>query len=176
MKENQPQGGAATSLGAHSKDDAASRPTSGASAGGSSSGGSSPGGSSPGGGSQSMGSPSSGPHNPGQHSGGQYANGQSDTHSSGGHSSGGHASGGQSSGGSWQQTGAELAGQAREGMDRMASGVREAAASARDTIATRGSQAMETTGQMVRDQPFMALAVTGIACFAIGMMIGRGRY
>lgn len=78
--------------------------------------------------------------------------------------------------GSWQQAGSEFAGQAREGMERVAHNVRDAAASARDTIATRGSQAVESTGQMVREQPMMALAVTGIACFALGMMIGRGRY
>lgn len=47
--------------------------------------------------------------------------------------------------------------------------------SARDTISTRGGQAMHSTEQMVRDQPFIALAITGIACFAIGMMAGRGR-
>jgi ElaB/YqjD/DUF883 family membrane-anchored ribosome-binding protein len=78
--------------------------------------------------------------------------------------------------GSWQQAGADMAGQAKEGVERMAHNVRDAAASARDTIATSGSKAMETTNQMVRDQPMMALAVTGIACLAIGMMIGRGRY
>ena len=78
--------------------------------------------------------------------------------------------------GTWQQAGADMAGQAKEGVERMAHNVRDAAASARDTIASSGSKAMETTNQMVRDQPMMALAVTGIACFAIGMMIGRGRY
>jgi ElaB/YqjD/DUF883 family membrane-anchored ribosome-binding protein len=76
----------------------------------------------------------------------------------------------------WQQTGAEMAGEAKDGVERVATTVRDAAASARDTIATRGSQAIESTGQMVRDQPMTALAVTGLACFAIGMMIGRGRY
>lgn len=88
----------------------------------------------------------------------------------------GQSTGTQERGGSWQQAGADMAGQAKEGMERMASNVRDAAASARDTIATRGSQAMETTNQMVRDQPMTALAITGLACFAIGMMIGRGRY
>ena len=78
--------------------------------------------------------------------------------------------------GTWQQAGAEMAGQAKEGVERAAHTVRDAAASARDTIASSGSKAMETTNQMVRDQPMMALAVTVIACFAIGMMIGRGRY
>lgn len=78
--------------------------------------------------------------------------------------------------GSWQQAGASLAGQAREGVERVAAGVRDMAATARDTVATQGSHAMESTGRMVRDQPMMALAVTGIACFALGMMIGRGRY
>jgi ElaB/YqjD/DUF883 family membrane-anchored ribosome-binding protein len=96
-------------------------------------------------------------------------------------SHGGSQSHGQSSttpehGGSWQQAGADMAGQAKEGMERVAHTVRDAASSARDTIATRGSQAMETTNQMVRDQPMTALAITGLACFAIGMMIGRGRY
>ncbi len=83
---------------------------------------------------------------------------------------------GESQPGSWQQAGADMAGEAKEGMERVAHTVRDAAATARDTIATRGSQAMESTGQMVRDQPMTALAVTGLACFAIGMMIGRGRY
>jgi ElaB/YqjD/DUF883 family membrane-anchored ribosome-binding protein len=82
----------------------------------------------------------------------------------------------ESSSDNWQQAGAEMAGQAKEGMERVANTVRDAASTARDTIATRGSQAMESTGQMVRDQPMTALAVTGLACFAIGMMIGRGRY
>ena len=91
----------------------------------------------------------------------------------------GHQGGGQQGNwqqGNWQQTGAEMAGQAKEGMERVAHTVRDAASSARDTIATGSRHAMESTGQMVRDQPMMALAVTGIACFAIGMMIGRGRY
>ena len=150
MSENKSQGGAGASLGAHSKDSQ---------------------------------------QGTGQHGGSSGSHTSSTSSMSGQHggSSGGMA--GQATqdrstqdrkadaqGGSWQQTGAELAGQAREGLEHAASSVRDAAASARDTIATRGSQAMESTGQMVREQPFTALAVTGIACFAIGMMIGRGRY
>lgn len=98
----------------------------------------------------------------------------------GAHSKDSHQGSSQSStqerGASWQQTGADMAGQAKEGVERVANTVRDAASSARDTIATSGSKAMETTNQMVRDQPMTALAITGLACFAIGMMIGRGRY
>ena len=126
MQEKQPQGGAASSLGAHSKDSV--------------------------------------PGQPGTQSGA----------SSHGQSKAGNAPEGGAATGSWQST-AGVAEQAREGMERVKSTVRDAAEQARDTISTRGGQAMESTGQMVRDQPFMALAVTGIACFAIGMMVGRGR-
>lgn len=169
MSDNKPQGGAGTSLGAHSKDGApGSTGTSlGASAGSTA-------------GSQSgSGSSSGGSHGAGQHgAGADQRSGNGSPGMSGGQHRGGtqEREHGDSAAATWQQTGAELAGQAREGMERVASGVRDAAATARDTIATRGSQAMESTGQMVRDQPLMALAVTGIACFAIGMMIGRGRY
>ncbi len=133
MQEKQPQGGAASSLGAHSKDSV--------------------------------------PGQPGTQSGTNKA-GTSQSGSSHGQSKPGEGS--ESSTGSWQST-AGVAEQAREGMERVKSTVRDAAEQARDTISTRGGQAMESTGQMVRDQPFMALAVTGIACFAIGMMVGRGR-
>ena len=73
----------------------------------------------------------------------------------------------------WQSA-SGLADQARDGMEKVRSTVRDAAETARDTISTRGGQAVEQTSQMVREQPLIALAVTGIACLAIGMMIGRG--
>jgi ElaB/YqjD/DUF883 family membrane-anchored ribosome-binding protein len=109
MNENQPQGGAAASLGAHSKDS---------------------------------------PAGPSDRNEGASA--------------------------AWEAA-AGVADQAREGMERVKSTVRDAAETARDNISTRGGQAMDSTEQMVRDQPLIALAVTGIACFAIGMMVGRSR-
>jgi len=124
MQENQPQGGAASSLGAHSKDSV--------------------------------------PGQPGTQQG---------THPG---TPSGKTSPDQSPTGSWEAA-AGVGEQAREGMERVKSTVRDAAETARETISSRGGQAMESTGQMVRDQPLMALAVTGIACFAIGMMVGRGR-
>ena len=149
MSDNKPQGGAGSSLGAHSKDTSHTGTGSGHAQGPSSS------------------SSSSQPQGAQPHGGSGMSGQSTATQERGG-------SGSSSAG--WQQAGAEMADQAKEGVERVAHNVREAAASARDTIATRGSQAIETTGQMVRDQPMMALAVTGIACFAIGMMIGRGRY
>ncbi len=109
MQENKPQGGAASSLGAHSKDSSPAK-----------------------------------------------------------------SGGDQSSSSTWQAA-AGVADQAREGMEKVKSTVRDAAESARETISTRGGQAMDSTEQMVRDQPLVAVAITGIACFAIGMMVGRGR-
>jgi ElaB/YqjD/DUF883 family membrane-anchored ribosome-binding protein len=145
MNETQPKGGAASSLGAHSKDGA-------------------------------------------QQNGG---NPKDTTHDRERTGAAAQESGNQSHG-SWT-SGAAVAEQAREGLeraksaardaaetaregyDRAKSTARDAAEQARETITTHGSHAMESTGRMVRDQPLMALAVTGLACFAIGVLVGRGR-
>jgi ElaB/YqjD/DUF883 family membrane-anchored ribosome-binding protein len=72
-------------------------------------------------------------------------------------------------------TASDAAEGAREGMDRAKASIRDTAESAREAISTHGGHAMEATGRMVRDQPLTVLAVTGLACFALGVLVGRGR-
>jgi len=86
------------------------------------------------------------------------------------------ASGG-ASGGAAQAQGteshADMAHEARERIERMTNTMRDAAGAARETVVTQGGRAMEQTGRVVREQPLMALAVTGLVCLAVGAMLGR---
>lgn len=68
---------------------------------------------------------------------------------------------------------ADMAHEARERIERMTNTVRDAAGAARETVVTQGGRAMEQTGRVVREQPLMALAVTGLVCLAVGAMLGR---
>lgn len=83
------------------------------------------------------------------------------------------ASGGAQHGPRDTESHADMSHQARERIERMASTVRDAAGAARETVATQGGRAMEETGRVVREQPLMALAVTGLVCLAVGVMLGR---
>jgi ElaB/YqjD/DUF883 family membrane-anchored ribosome-binding protein len=44
---------------------------------------------------------------------------------------------------------------------------------ARDVITERGGQAADRLDQFVREQPVLALVVTGILCLTLGVFLGR---
>ena len=72
--------------------------------------------------------------------------------------------------------GLEHAGEkAREGMERVGEKARDIAGSAREAVATQGARAADQAQQMMRDQPMMMLAITGVACFALGVLLGGRR-
>ncbi len=66
-----------------------------------------------------------------------------------------------------------LSGQAREAAGRMGASVSDAAGRAGQTLSEQGSRAADQSAALVREQPFMALALTGAACLIIGILLGR---
>ncbi len=66
-----------------------------------------------------------------------------------------------------------LSGQAREAAGRMGASVSDAAGRARQTLSEQGSRAADQGSALVREQPFVALAVTGVVCLVIGILLGR---
>ena len=62
---------------------------------------------------------------------------------------------------------------AGEGMERAKASVREAAGSVRETLAGPGGRAVDEATGFVREQPLVALAVTGAICLAFGLLLGR---
>jgi ElaB/YqjD/DUF883 family membrane-anchored ribosome-binding protein len=72
--------------------------------------------------------------------------------------------------------GLERAGEkAREGMERAGEKARDMAGSAREAVATQGARAADHAQQMMRDQPMMTLAITGVTCFALGVLFAGRR-
>jgi ElaB/YqjD/DUF883 family membrane-anchored ribosome-binding protein len=71
------------------------------------------------------------------------------------------------------ETVSRLSEQAREAAGRLGSSVSEAAGSARQTLSEQGGRAVNQAGVFVREQPLMALAVTGVVCLAMGILLGR---
>jgi ElaB/YqjD/DUF883 family membrane-anchored ribosome-binding protein len=66
-----------------------------------------------------------------------------------------------------------VAGQAREAAGRLGASVTDAAATASQSLADKGGRAADQTATFVREQPIVALAVTGAVCLAIGILLGR---
>jgi ElaB/YqjD/DUF883 family membrane-anchored ribosome-binding protein len=71
------------------------------------------------------------------------------------------------------ETVSSLSGQAREAAGRMGASVSDAAGRAGQTLSEQGSRAADQSAALVREQPFMALALTGAACLIIGILLGR---
>jgi ElaB/YqjD/DUF883 family membrane-anchored ribosome-binding protein len=69
----------------------------------------------------------------------------------------------------------DYAGRAREGLEHVGEKAREMAGTARDAVANQGARAAGQAQQMMRDQPMMALAVTGLAAFTLGVLLGGRR-
>ncbi len=71
------------------------------------------------------------------------------------------------------ETASGLADQARDGVARVKSSVRDVAGSARETLSGQGGRSAEQAAEFIREQPFVALAVTGALCVAFGLLLGR---
>lgn len=160
MNETKPQGGAATSLGAHSKDGAPGRPEATHGAGPSLAGGP-----------PFTGTPGATADKAREAVSETAEDGMARTKATAQDAADAARQGFDRA----KSTARDAAESAREGMDRATATVRDTAESAREAIASHGGQAMEATGRMVRDQPLTVLAVTGLACFALGVLVGRGR-
>ena len=72
-----------------------------------------------------------------------------------------------------RETVSSVSGQAREAAGRMGASVSDAAGRAGQTLSEQGSRAADQSAALVREQPFMALALTGAACLIIGILLGR---
>ena len=75
--------------------------------------------------------------------------------------------------GSAGETVTRLSGQARKAADRMSASVSDAAGRARQGLSEQGSWAANQGSTLVREQPFVALTLTGAICLMIGILIGR---
>ena len=62
---------------------------------------------------------------------------------------------------------------ATDGVEHIRTSVREAAGNAREALAGQGGYAVDQAENFIREQPFVALAVTGMACLALGLLLGR---
>jgi len=71
------------------------------------------------------------------------------------------------------ETASKLTGQARDAASRLGSSVSDAAGRVREGLSTQGSRLVDQGSTLVREQPFVVLALTGVICFAIGYLIGR---
>jgi ElaB/YqjD/DUF883 family membrane-anchored ribosome-binding protein len=74
----------------------------------------------------------------------------------------------------------ELSDKAGEGVERVKASVREATGNARDALSGSAREALAEGGRaagqavdVVRDQPFIAMAVTGAICLVFGVLLGR---
>jgi ElaB/YqjD/DUF883 family membrane-anchored ribosome-binding protein len=63
--------------------------------------------------------------------------------------------------------------QAREAAARMSASVSDVAGRARQGLSEQGSWAANQGSALVREQPFVALALTGAVCLMIGILLGR---
>jgi len=61
----------------------------------------------------------------------------------------------------------------RAAVNHAASSAYGAAGRARDMVSERGGQAADQLGQFVREQPMLALTVTGAVCLLLGVLLGR---
>jgi ElaB/YqjD/DUF883 family membrane-anchored ribosome-binding protein len=67
----------------------------------------------------------------------------------------------------------KLSGQAREAASRVGASVSDAAGRARQTLSEQSSRAADQGLALVREQPLLALALTGAVCLVIGILLGR---
>ncbi len=74
----------------------------------------------------------------------------------------------------------ELSEKASEGVERVKASVREATGNARDALSGGAREALAESGraagqaaEAVRDQPFIAMAITGAICLVFGVLLGR---
>lgn len=63
--------------------------------------------------------------------------------------------------------------QTREAAGQIGASVADAAATARKALSEGGGRAVGQTSALVREQPFIALVVTGALCLALGILLGR---
>jgi ElaB/YqjD/DUF883 family membrane-anchored ribosome-binding protein len=66
-----------------------------------------------------------------------------------------------------------MAHQAYDAVSNAASSAYSIAGRARDTVSDKGGRAADQLGQFVREQPVLALLMTGALCFALGLLLGR---
>jgi ElaB/YqjD/DUF883 family membrane-anchored ribosome-binding protein len=66
-----------------------------------------------------------------------------------------------------------VSGQVQDTARRVSSSLPNAARQARDTVAGQTGLATKQAADFISAQPLMALAVTGIGCLALGMVLGR---
>ena len=66
-----------------------------------------------------------------------------------------------------------LSGQARDAASRVASSVADAADSAGKRLSEQSGRAAEQTAEFVREQPVIALVVTGTVCLLLGLLLGQ---
>ena len=71
------------------------------------------------------------------------------------------------------ETVTSLSGQAREAAGRMGASVSDAAGRVRQTLSEQGTRAADQGSALVHEQPFVAMAVTGMVCLLVGILIGR---
>jgi ElaB/YqjD/DUF883 family membrane-anchored ribosome-binding protein len=64
-------------------------------------------------------------------------------------------------------------GRARDAAGQMGSSVSAAARSASQRLAGQGGRAVDQTGAFVRAQPVLAIAITGLVCLLVGVLLGR---
>lgn len=82
-------------------------------------------------------------------------------------------SGADVSAGGVADTVSRLSGQAREAVGSMASSVSDVAGAATERLSEQGGRAAGEIADFVREQPIVALVVTGALCFVLGVLLGR---
>ena len=63
--------------------------------------------------------------------------------------------------------------QAGEAAGRIGASVSNAAGWARQSLSEQGNRVADQGSALVREQPFVALALTGAVCLVIGILLGR---
>jgi ElaB/YqjD/DUF883 family membrane-anchored ribosome-binding protein len=66
-----------------------------------------------------------------------------------------------------------MAQQTLDAASNAASSAYSFAGQARDMVSERGDQAADRLGQFVREQPVLALMLTGVVCLTLGVLLGR---
>lgn len=66
-----------------------------------------------------------------------------------------------------------LSEQASEAAGRAASWASTSAGNARQALSGQGSRVADQATEFVREQPMVAIAVTGLVCLALGVLLGR---
>ena len=66
-----------------------------------------------------------------------------------------------------------VSGQAREAANRVGASVSDATGRARQTLSEQSGRAADQGSAFVREQPLLALALTGTVCLLVGILLGR---